>query len=185
MKKLIAALALLIIIVCSFVLYEQSQAKALAALLKEKTDAVVAGYDTMIEKNVVPLQKAGILTATQTAALRPLDALREQIKKEEQIPAIVSLINSVQLSLVSFVASVQPDQSFAASEEITTLQMETSEDGQMNDLLTEYNEAAKKWNDRLESGFSGFKGDLLGSEGALLPYLRFDGQQEYFTTIQL
>lgn len=185
MKKLLAVLVLLVLCVVGIVLYEQSQTKALAALVRERADAVITGYEKVIANSITQLDKTETLNPAQLTSVHTLDTLSKQIQNEQNLSTVVSLINSMQLSIISFTASVQPTQPFADSEQVALLQLETSEDGHMNELLTAYNEAAKQWNDHEANSWVSFKGDLLGTEGSLLPYLRFDGAQEYFTTIQL
>lgn len=185
MKKILAVLVLLVLAGGGMIAYNQYQLRILEDDVKERAAAVVEGYGAIIDDTIVPLQKANALTQTQNASTRILTATRTELQAEEDITTIVSLINTVQLSLVSFLKGVTQDQPFAGSEGIALLQREMSEKGNMNTLLTAYNEAAKKWNDRVQNGIGNLKGDILGTEGRLLPYLRFDGQQEYFTTISL
>jgi len=185
MKKILAVLLTLVLVVVGVVAYNQYQIRALETLVKEKAAAVAAGYGTIIDQTLVPLNKTQTLSQTQATILRVVTQTREALGEEEKTPAMVSLIHTMQLSLVSFLKSVQPDQSFSGSDPIAYLQHEMSERGDINEQLSAYNEAAKQWNDRIQNKIGSLKGNILGTEGALLPYLRFDGQQEYFTTISL
>ncbi len=185
MKKLLPIFILAALTIGGMFAYDRYQLTILSETLMKNTATIVKGYEELVDSTIVPLQKNNTLTEKQALAAAHLAALRTTLANEKQISVVVSLIHDVQLSLVAFLRDLKPDQPYVNSAEVALIQREMSKNGKMRDSLNAYNETAALWNHRMQSGLGSLRADIVGNEGALLPYLRFDGEQEYLTTIHL
>lgn len=185
MNKIIPLLALAMIVVGGMFTYDQYQMHALSQKLITETTAIEKGYNDIVDQSVLPLANSPALLDIQKREISHMRSMRAELAQDQSVLKTVSLIHDLQLSLVLFIQSIKPDQPFAESEPIAMLKQEMSENSHMRALLTAYNETAKQWNDRVQGHIGILSADVLQPTNELLPYLRFDGQQEYLTTIKL
>jgi hypothetical protein len=185
MKRALPLLTLLIIVIGGMFAYDQYVIRTLTATLTKDTTDIATAYGTLIDTNVLPLKAVGTFTQKQNAAVSHMTSTRADEAHEQTIAVRVSLIHDLQVSLIAFLQDLQPEQTFINSPQVATLQREMGKNGHMRDLLTTYNDDAKIWNDHQGNFFGSLSTMMPGSMVPLLPYLRFDGEQEYLTTIHL
>lgn len=185
MKKSVLLLALLVVTVVGVIAYDQLRGRMLADSLQRQTTEIAQGYKAITDRDFPMLVASRSLTKTQTDAVHAVALQESHLTAPLSLADKVDAIHHIQTAIVSFLQDVTPDQPFAQSPSMTDLQKEMGKDGQMRPLLSAYNQTAKEWNSRQSGGLRTLTSDILHQKGDLLPYLRFDGQLEYFTVIHL
>ncbi|HVW66411.1 MAG TPA: hypothetical protein VHA78_01625 [Candidatus Peribacteraceae bacterium] len=185
MKKPALLFALLVIAIVGIIAYAQYRQRALMADLTRETDAIAAGYKTLADRDLRPLAATHALTDGQSAAVQTVAQRMKDPAATQPLAQKVADIHDVQMALVRFLRDVTPTQPFAQSAELADLQKEMGKDGRMRGLLDAYNQTAKEWNDTQSTGVTMLTSDILRKKSNPLPYLRFDGEMEYFTVIHL
>lgn len=185
MRKTIPLLTLTVLIMSGLFLYNQYEERRIASALIEETGKIAESYDGLIEKNIIALQDKGMFTMQQRTAVEHMQLARKQFGTEMLISERVSLIHQLQKGIIAFLQDLQPEQAFVNSAEVALLQREMGKNGQMRALLTTYNELAGQWNDHQHTLLGNLLASLPGQKTETLPFLRFDGEQEYLTTIHL
>lgn len=186
MKKRIASLLVCAVAVGGGVIvYEQLLFKKLAAHLEEQTAAIAAGYGTLAVETLTPLKERQTLTTEQERLADRATNLAEEIDTPASLQEKIQRISTLQMTLVSFSKSAHATSDLANDPAFIRLQEEMGERGSLRGQLNDYNTTARRWNNSLQSDVGSVTMRLNGGNSSLLPYLRFDGEQEYVTTIQL
>lgn len=185
MKKPALILALLIVVIAGVIAYTQVRDRSVMADLSRETDAIASGYKTLTDRDLPPLAATHALTKTQSGAVAQIIRQQDALEKAPLLAEKVNDIHAIQLAIVAFLQDVTPSEPFAQSAQLADLQTEMGKDGHMRGLLDTYNQTAKEWNDLQSNGIGMLTSDILQKKSDPLPYLRFDGQLEYFTVIHL
>lgn len=186
MKRSLASLfVLLAIVAAGAVLYEQVSFKRLGAQLEEQTGAIGEGYAALVTGSLLPLSDAYSLTASQRSIMERAESGIERLRGSETIEQVLESIGMLQTALAGFIGTVTTDQAFVRDERFIRLQQEMSERGDMRELLNAYNSTALRWNNGLQRTVGSVAAGLGKPSDNLLPYLRFDGSQEYVTIVEL
>lgn len=184
-KRLAAILALALAVAGGIVAYEHVVMARLTSTLDEKTGAIATGYIALVENNFLPLAETHRLTEPQRSLMQRVADTRRQLEEEAELEERIRIISLLQTALVNFIQTASPEQSFIKDARFIRLQKEMGERGDMRALLQEYNDTVLRWNNGMQSAM----GSLLFSSGDgsrhLLPYLRFDGGQEFVTVVEL
>lgn len=186
MKRSLASFfVLLVIVVAGAVLYEQVSFKRLGAQLAEQTSAIGEGYAALVTDNLLPLRDAYPLTASQRSIMERAERGMERLQESDTLEEVLESIGTLQTALAGFIGTVTADQAFVRDERFIRLQQEMSERGDMRELLNAYNGTALRWNNGLRRTVGSVAAGLGKPSDDLLPYLRFDGSQEYVTIVEL
>ncbi len=182
MKNYLAAtLLLLTMIAAGGVFLQQSDERRLAAELKETIATVATGYQKLVHDLVLPLDAAGYLNDDQKQIAQSLRDISDTITQASSVQETTALVSKVQkgLTAIANAKPTNPDTRF------TQLQEEMSENGSIVHILQSYNDIAVQWNARTHSLLGSMMGSVTNRTSDLLPYLKFDGSQEYVPVIQL
>lgn len=166
-------------------MYEQVLLGRLAATLQEQTALISAGYQSLITKNLEPLATQNEMNDQQKRILTRIDEFSTALETSESLEEKIQNISMLQVALVSFVKSVTVEQAFVKDAHFVYVQKEMGERGDMRELLRDYNTSALRWNNTIQSDIGSLTSQMDGSQRNLLPYLRFDGEQEFVTVVEL
>jgi hypothetical protein len=185
LKQLITLVAAIVVLFVAFIAYEQIEKQTLAHGINAQLDDIATQYGTLIDHDLPPLAATHSFTAGQSFAVQKLDNERADIKAAATLTDKVNAVHALQMSLATFLREGTPTQPFLNDPAFIDLSNEMGKGGHMRALLNAYNEAAIHWNDSQEDPFRVVADRILGQKNELLPYLRFDGNLEYYTTISL
>jgi hypothetical protein len=163
----------------------QRERARLASVLELETEQLSSAYRAMAEQHVFPSENSTELTQDQRQSAARVRAGHSRLSEELTLHDKVGAINDLQLALVSYLRHSMFSPSFVDSTATHSLQQALGERGSVVELLQAYNETAKAWNVLGESGFGRLQGRLGSQSADLLPYLRFDGNKEFYTVISL
>lgn len=184
-KKLASFLVLAVAVTGGIVLYEQMVFRRLAAQLQAQADTISAGYQALATENLLPLAQEHDLTPAQERIAERIEETRAELAAAGTLEQKLQGISTLQVALVSFIKTVTADQTFVKDPLFVHLQKEMGERGDMREHLTAYNTSALRWNNSLQSEVGSLTSRLDGTERNLLPYLRFDGEQEFVTIVEI
>jgi len=184
-KRLITFLCLTLLAVGGVVVYEQVLLGRLATTLEEQTALIGAGYQSLITKNLNPLATEYEMDDQQRRVLKRIKEFSTSLETSESLEEKIQHISMLQVALVSFVKSVTAEQAFIKDPNFVYIQKEMGERGDMRELLSNYNTTALRWNNTVQSDVGSLTSQIEGSDRNLLPYLRFDGEQEFVTIVEL
>lgn len=184
-KRLLLFLLLIVGASVAVVTYHQYSMRALATELQEQTRVVAQAYQTVVKENVSPLKKTYELTRSQENIVTRIEALAAELQEETSAADTVHAISALQIALVNFIQSVPAEQPMAEDPLFMHLRHVMSERSPLSPLLTAYNSLAIRWNTNLQSNMGSLAGSISSDHRSLLPFLRFDGQQEFIPVVQL
>jgi hypothetical protein len=184
-KKLSVVLGCIVVIVVCIVIYQQYVLNSLMAKLQEQVDLISAGYISLMDETIVSLQKQHNFTQAQDRLTERTIETREKLKTAETLEEKIQQIGMLQAGLINFTESAANDPAISKEESFLHLQHEMGETGDVRALLKEYNTTAQKWNGTLQSSMGALTADILNSDRNLLPYLRFNGDQEFVPVIRM
>jgi hypothetical protein len=173
-------------IVGSVVWTQEKMLTELPKKLNQQLSLVANAYRTIAETHAFPLQTS-ITTPEQQSTLMSARESHEKLGSETlPMREKLATIALLQISLHRFLA-VSDDGAITQREEYKNLQRAMGERGDVIQLLNDYNNTAKQWNDLLSAQVSGLLAQLTFSKDdrERMPMLRFDGQQEFMTIIHL
>lgn len=125
------------------------------------------------------------LTQSQEELLKELHSLHDKIaKKDRDELARINTINRIQTTLHKLVQSFSKSTA-QKSRSIVALEQEIGERGEVRELLKAYNGIAKLWNNNVKSSLGSLTATVSDVGQNLYPYLRFDGESETTTRIDL
>ena len=154
-----------------------------ADALRRSAQKVDDAYRTIAREQAAPLRGAA-LDEQERLQLEAVELLAGK-QPPEDIREHVRAIVALQVSLRKFREMLADNADAADRSEYALLERETGEAGDVRTLLQEYNDLAKRWNGMVQGQLGSLHASLRGYETAELPLLRFDGQEEYQTVIEL
>lgn len=186
MKKRTASLLVLCIAVCAIFAWQYVSFLRMQGALERETAAIADGYAVIIEQHVKPLEASHPLSDAQTKLIRDMDTLSVALtEKKASIADTVQAISNLQRALTRFSTSAANSPVIAADPSFAQLQKEIGERGTIRSLLSDYNATAAKWNHGVQSELGSVVSRIGGSDRSILPFLRFDGEQEFVPVISL
>lgn len=184
-KRLLIILTLVILVVAGVILYEKVILGQLSAQLESQTTEIAQGYQTLITDDLNAVARTNTLNDQQQRILTRINENSSALTTAETLEEKIQNISMIQIALVSFVKTVTADQPFVKDTHFVHLQKEMGERGDMRELLKEYNTTALRWNKTVQSDVGSVTSQIDGSKRNLIPYLRFDGEQEFVTIVEL
>lgn len=184
-KKIASFLVLAAMITGGVIVYEQMTFKRLAAKLQVESETIAAGYLALASENMLPLTQAYELTPTQEKIAERVKEDKAKLEQADTLEERLQNISKLQVALVSFIKSVTADQPLVKDSDFIELQKEMGERGEMRTHLTAFNTTALRWNNGLQSEVGSLAARIGNTSRNVLPYLRFDGEQEYVTIVEL
>lgn len=184
MKKAGILFLLAILLGVSAIVYKHYTLMAINTELELQTDVIAQAYHSLVSENVLPLIQGGTLTQRQqelaSKAIETQTALQE---KATSIIDAVDRISAAQKAVTAFAASLGENQS--EDPRVLTLQKETGEDGDVRSLLSSYNTLMLRWNAATQDSLASMTASITGNAATMLPYLEFDGEQDYAPEVKL
>lgn len=168
-----------------FTVKEQRERSALAAQLETETDHMADAYRQMAEQHVFPSENSTELTQDQRRAAAHVRTMYSKLSEDLAMPEKVTAINELQMALISYLRHSLFSPSFVDSTATLSLQQALGEQGSVVDILRDYNDTARRWNDLHATAMGRLQGQMLGQDQDMLPYLRFDGNKEFITIISI
>lgn len=154
--------------------------------LEHQVAAVAEGYTTMVREDVEPLASAYDMNETQTHILTQMKNASALLTEGNlSIEDQIQTISELQRALSRFSDAVEHSPDIAADPSFAHMQMQIGERGEIRSLLSEYNATAAKWNHHIQSELGSVLERIDNSGRSILPYLRFDGEQEFIPVISL
>lgn len=185
MKKFLTiAFTLLVLVAVGGLIYQQYATKHLAAELDTISGTIAAHYQALADDEVASLERTGSLTDGQRLLAKQIRDAKTEIMQTSSIKEKIQIISNVQQALTTL-AFAATDTDTEKDPRFSILREEMSEDSSVIDSLQLYNDMAAKWNARTHSLLGSLIGSIANKQADLLPYLKFDGSQEYVPTIQL
>lgn len=184
-RRIITSLALILAVTTAAVVYQSFLFKRLSASLHRQADIIAEGYQTLVTDDLQPLQEEFPFTASQAKTAKRITDASTELAEAEALEDKLKGISMLQLSLVTFLTSVTAEQPFVKDGRLVHLQKEMGERGDMRELLRDYNTTALRWNNAVQSELGSLTAQVGGNGRSLLPYLRFDGEQEFVTIVEL
>jgi hypothetical protein len=185
-KKIFILFVLACLVVGGGFLYEHLLFEKLSAELETQTKTITLGYNSLVTTEALPLSQRFELNTVQNRLIQRIKGLNEELKEDLPVASRIEKISALQTSLSQFVTAmpeghpeIVTDASFAHVQE------EMGERGHMRPFLEDYNSLALKWNRGLQSELGSLTAGMREEGTGLLPYLRFDGNQEYVPVIGL
>lgn len=154
--------------------------------LEHQVAAIAEGYTTMVREDVEPLETAYDMDATQTRILAQMKKASELLTEGNlSIEDQIQTISELQRALSRFSTAIADSPDIAVDPSFAHIQTQIGERGEIRALLTDYNATVAKWNHGIQSELGSVLGRIDSSGRSILPYLRFDGEQEFIPVISL
>lgn len=186
MKRFLTATLLLLALVAGGgIVYQQSAERRLSAELQEITTTIATQYQTLTNDLVAPLEASGKLNADQQSLLLHIRDVSDDMMHTSSILEKIKLISAVQKALTAIASRELAGENGENDPRFAQLQEEIGERGAVTDDLQSYNDIAAHWNARTHSLLGSLMGSVTNTQEDRLPYLKFDGSQEYVPTIRL
>ncbi|GEM_PF-3640334 len=196
MKRIFPLLSLFILTIggTGVVLYRQTSLTELTRDAEDRAEAVARAYSDLVDTQVRPLLAENLLP-TRHPAVPVLTSLSAALQQSSSLPERLARISQLQLALWDLVnsAASAPEETTGTEESavptgedpVAALKKSIGNRGTIADLLEAYNSAAMRWNRAQERPWFSLRARLSGTEPPRLPFLRFDGRQEFVPIIQL
>lgn len=163
--------------------YQCWQLQRLSIQAHEQTQAIMEGYSDIVSEYVVPLMGNAAISPEQEAYARRVKAILSDVPSAATVEDALNGISNAQAELTGFVRAAPVTlQSDPAMRQLT---QEMGERGEIRTLLQEYNTTALRWNTTLKGIIGSVAAAVGGIEQNPLPFLRFDGKQEFVTEVSL
>ncbi len=158
----------------------------LQATLSEQTKAITQTYGTFVETRLTPLLASNNITTEQRGLIVQLHGVTQALAAGTgSVNARIDGIHDTQTRLVLLLRSLETHQQGTNAPIASQLETLMGKKSEIVTQLDAYNETAQKWNDALSSRTNIIWASLLGAAEKTLPFLRFDGEKEFFTNIQI
>lgn len=186
MKKRTATLIVLFIALCAVFIWQYASFMLLRGELEHQVAAIAEGYATIVREDVEPLQRTHTLNTAQSRLFTQMQKTAtlladNHLSVEERIQAI----SNIQRELARFSTAAADSPDIVADPVFAHIQTQIGEHGEIRTLLSQYNDIAAKWNHGIQSELGSVLGRIDRTGRSILPYLRFDGEQEFVPVISL
>lgn len=186
MKKRTASILVLFVAVCGVFLWQYISFRSMRGQLEEVTAAIAEEYIAIVNEDVLAIESAHDLSAAQTRLVKHLKEASLNLEQEDMsLESTTQAISDLQRTLARFSTSVSTSSDIASDPSFSHLQTQIGERGEVRELLSDYNAIAVRWNRGIQSELGSVLGRFDGSDRSILPYLRFDGEQEFVPVISL
>ncbi len=180
MKRFLVPLTLLVLTIAAVggIILQQRAAAALLHEADRRAREAADAYVAIVEEEIVPLVAAGHLSPQRPAAGAAL-AARDVLRDDLPLAAVLRNISGLQMALWDLTNNPPP------TGWPSDFRKRIENHSPVAGLLEAYNGAAIRWNRTLEGTLARLTASITGEKPQPLPFLRFDGQQEYVPVIQL
>lgn len=183
MKKIVTLLVAIAVITGGVVLWQRFSFGGLSAKLQQQTDTIAAEYTKLVESDVLGVARAHKLTAAQVRLVERMKSSVSAFSGSLSLQDKIQQISMLQAALVNFTQST--DSTLTSDPQFQHIAEEISERSSIRETLRSYNDTAARWNARIQSGLGSLTGQLDSVKRTILPYLRFDGQQDFVPVITM
>lgn len=184
-KVLSTAFVLVFAVMTAYVVVQQRTAAHLSRQLEEQTDAITQTYGHLAETQVFPIENSPDLTQDQRHSAARVRATLSKLGEDMEIGDKVVTINELQLALLAFLYHTTSSPEFGTSSGVAVLRHELGPNGRVRPDLDAYNQTARYWNDIRSRPLFTLQASLTPVDADMLPYLRFDGAQEFVPIITM
>lgn len=184
-KKITSLLVLTVAVAGGVIVYEQMLFKRLAAQLQEQTDTIAEAYLSLSTTHLLPLEERYELAQDQREAIERVESQMANLEAAATLETKLQHISLLQVGLVDFIETATVEQPLVKDASFVHLQKEMGETGAIRENLSLYNTLALRWNRALQSEVGSVAARMGGTSENILPYLRFDGEQEFVTIVEL
>jgi hypothetical protein len=167
------------------VLYQQNEIRSAKADVLRDAAAVAEAYRGIAERTVFPSENSTDLSQEQRKTAGYVRTAYGTLSEEKDLPDTVAAINALQVALIAYLRQSLASETLRTAPDTIALEQELGRDGSVRPLLDSYNTSAKAWNDIRETPAGTMRAHLLGENRDTLPFLRFDGQQEYVNVVEM
>ncbi len=184
-KKLLVLFLLALVGGGVYAAKQQRSIASVQTLLEAQTQSIAGTYRVFADRHVFPSENSRELTQDQRKASVRVRAAYSKLSEGLSVVERVLAISELQVALISYMNASLSSSASRNSEAAQMLQKELGPQGSVREQLASYNDSARLWNAFQTTPSGALRGQLTGGDGNILPYLRFDGQQEYVSIIEL
>src|SRR3989338_738429 len=166
MKKLAMLAALALAAGIGVIGYGRLTEQRLSAAASASATALMQAYDTIIERDIIPLNATGSLVSARTNLLNLHDGLRARALSPTDIPRLRVFHNA----LITLLQRGEQEASVSASAKILHAKDAVRPNGPIDTLRLQYNASASAWNERLQKNTLPFA-SLIAPSSLPLPLL--------------
>ncbi len=153
--------------------------------LDQQSAAVAQAYARLSQTAVTALLQTADLSRGQREALEAIKERSRLAQASKTLAERVARTVALRESFVAAIALLPESTRVGQAQPSRSLRRAMGEASDLRPLLDAYNESAHAWNDRIASGMGGLTAALVVADVRPYPLLRFDGEQEYKTIIEL
>lgn len=160
--------------------YQYWLLQKLSAQASKQTQTIIEGYSTIVSEYIDPQTE---ISNDQQAFAERIHAILADLPKATTLEEKLNGISNLQTELTGFVQATPVEKQHDPA--MKQLSQEMGERGEIRALLQEYNTTALRWNTTVQGNIGSVAASVGGIDQNALPFLRFDGEQEFVTEVSL